>query len=92
MSAYIFVTAEGYTFQPGSESKDPDVENLQVLGFAQGNNPQQAFANLLAEDTWLAETTFDELTCYELKHPDYQERSTRFSIRSVVWRAPDRRN
>jgi hypothetical protein len=90
MSAFIFVTAEGYTFQPGSESKDPDVENLQVIGFAEGGNPEQAFANLMAEDTWLAETTFDRATCYELRHTDYQQVASYFSIRKAARNAKRR--
>jgi len=47
MSSYIFITTEGYTFQPVSESLEPDVENCQVMGFAQGINKKQAFKNLV---------------------------------------------
>ncbi|MGH4138228.1 hypothetical protein [Clostridium sp.] len=32
MDNYIFLTDEGYTFMPNSESDMPDVENLQVIG------------------------------------------------------------
>ena len=34
MKSYIFITTEGFTYQPGSESPEPDVENCQVIGFA----------------------------------------------------------
>jgi len=27
MGAYIFITTEGYTYQPGSEAVEPDIEN-----------------------------------------------------------------
>ena len=73
MKSYIFITAEGYTFQPESTSIEPDIENCQVVGFAKGKDPQQAFQNLIQENSNLLETTFDELICYELK--DYDEKS-----------------
>ncbi len=64
MKSYIFITAEGYTFQPESTSIEPDIENCQVVGFAKGKDPQQAFQNLIQENGNLLETTFDELICY----------------------------
>lgn len=73
MKSYIFITAEGYTFQPESTSIEPDIENCQVIGFAKGENPKQAFQNMIQENKNLLETTFDELICYELK--DYDEKS-----------------
>lgn len=33
---YIFITFEGFTFQPYSESDVPDIENMQVIGFSEG--------------------------------------------------------
>jgi len=73
VKSYIFITAEGYTFQPESTSIEPDIENCQVIGFAKGENPKQAFQNMIQENKNLLETTFDELICYELK--DYDEKS-----------------
>lgn len=73
MKSYIFITSEGYTFQPESTSIEPDIENCQVIGFAKGENPKQAFQNMIQENKNLLETTFDELICYELK--DYDEKS-----------------
>ncbi len=81
MRAFIFITDEGYTFQPGSESELPDVENLQVLGFAVGVDEKDAFQNLLREDRWLIETTFDGVQCIELKYEDYRHHSAYFSIK-----------
>lgn len=43
MRHFIFLTQEGYTFQPNSESATPDIENLQVLGTASGADEQNAF-------------------------------------------------
>lgn len=71
MNSYIFITTGGYTFQPGSEAIEPDIENCQVIGFAQGINKKQAFKNLIRENAYLLETTFDELICLELQHTDY---------------------
>ena len=65
MYSYIFLTSEGTTFQPDSDSIEPDVENLQVLGFAEGDSPEAAFHALLREDEWLLDTTFSE--CFSLK-------------------------
>ena len=80
MKSYIFITAEGYTFQPESTSIEPDIENCQVVGFAKGKDPQQAFQNLIKENSNLLETTFDELICFELKELDYYRHSNYFYL------------
>jgi hypothetical protein len=84
MSSYIFITAEGTTFLPGSESPTPDVENFQVLGFAQGKNASDAFENLLSQDTWLINSPFDRVTCYELRYDDFEKQARHFSIQDVI--------
>jgi hypothetical protein len=43
MKNYIFLTSEGYTYQPDSESSESDIKNLQVIGVSAGNNSQMAF-------------------------------------------------
>jgi len=58
---YIFLTTEGSTFQPDSTFIEPDIENIQVIGFASGNTAQDAFEQLLKENTYLIETNFDEI-------------------------------
>ena len=68
MKAYIFLTPEGYTFQSNSESAEPDIENLQVIGFAHGNDERDAFERLLKENPYILETTFNELIALELKN------------------------
>ena len=80
MKSYIFITAEGYTFQPKSTSIEPDIENCQVIGFAQGTDANQAFQKLIRESDYLLETTFDEIICFELKHLDYYEHSNYFHL------------
>ncbi len=53
---YIFLTSDGYTFQPDSMSVEPDIENLQVVGFAVGVNSKEAFQKLLGENEYLLKT------------------------------------
>ena len=63
---YVFVTAEGHTYQPGSESIEPDIENLQVLGFGKGATSQEAFDDFLSTYHWLRGMAFCEAYCYRL--------------------------
>lgn len=72
MNSYIFITTEGYTFQPGSQSVEPDIENCQVMGLVHGLDANQAFENLIRENDYLLETSFDELICYELNEPGFR--------------------
>lgn len=81
MRTFIFVTSEGSTYQPNSDSSIPDVENMQVLGFATGANEEEALANLLDENNWLRESSFNNFVCFELEHPNYQDHSKSFSIK-----------
>jgi hypothetical protein len=84
MRSFIFVTHEGYTYQPDSESIEPDVENLQVLGFATGVDDDDAFKNLIREDEWLVQSAFDNVKCLELKHEDYEHHARFFSIKNAL--------
>lgn len=66
MSYYIFLTNEGSTYQPNSESIEPDCANTQVIGIASGNNEDEAFESLKKENTYLSTMSFDEVYCYKL--------------------------
>lgn len=66
MKHYIFITPEGFTYQPDSESFEPDIENLQVLGFDSGDDADAAYRNLLQNSEWLLNTSFDEVWAYEV--------------------------
>ncbi len=81
MYNYIFLTHEGYTFQPNSESEIPDIENLQVIGFSVGNSADEAFANLLHENSYLQETTFDEVYCYKLDR-EYEQTRRDYNLKT----------
>lgn len=83
MRSFIFVTSEGSTFQPNPEQIGTEIDNLQVLGFSEGRDDQHAFENLLKENAWVGQTTFNEILCIELLHLDYQNNSTRFYIKQT---------
>ncbi|WP_295021895.1 hypothetical protein [Sulfurimonas sp.] len=63
---YIFITFEGFTFQPHSELDVPDIENMQVIGFSQGIDTKEAFNTLLQQQQYLQNTTFNEIIAMEL--------------------------
>lgn len=64
---FIFITFEGMTFEPNSESDVPDIENMQVIGFEEGFNMDEAFDNLKKNQKHLADTAFDEIIGIELR-------------------------
>ena len=72
MDNYIFLTSEGYTFQPNSDAESSDIENLQVLGFAMGIDSDEAYNNLLITNPYLKHTSFKEIFCYKLDK-DYEQ-------------------
>lgn len=47
MNRYIFLTTEGYTYQPNSESIEPDCDNAQLIGIVEGENQKEAFKSEL---------------------------------------------
>ena len=75
MNKYIFLTTEGYTYQPNSESIEPDCENAQLLG----NNQEEAFENLLKKYPYLKDSNFEEVYCYQLAD-NYEETMKSFII------------
>jgi hypothetical protein len=77
---FIFITTEGYTYQPNSDSVEPDVENCQVVGFAKGKNEKEAFTNLIKGDEFLLDTTFNEIISIELKNDNYFDGSKYFYL------------
>ncbi len=78
---YIFLTDEGYTYQPKSEAIEPDIENLQVLGFGAGETPEAAFHDFLETYSWIGETTFRTTYCYRLGE-DYCRDVREFMLKS----------
>ena len=79
MGKYIFLTTEGLTYQPNSISSEPDIENMQVIGFAQGDTVQDASRNLLELNGYLADTNFNEIFAIQLADDDREY----FSLRDI---------
>jgi len=67
MKKYIFITAEGTTYQPDTTSVMSDIENLQVVGFGNGISPEDAAKNMLKENEHLKTTNFNEIIGIEIK-------------------------
>lgn len=65
MKKYIFVTPEGHSESPNGKEFD----NLQVVGFAEGESEVEAIKNLLKENEWIWDSGFNvaEFIGYELK-------------------------
>ena len=80
MREYIFLTTEGTTFQPDSTSSEPDIENMQVIGFVGGDTVQDAVIRLVELNEYLANTNFDEIFAISLAddHREY------FSLRDIL--------
>jgi len=70
MKSFIFITSEGDTFQPDSDSSVPDIENCQVLGFGNGVDSADAFRNFLKDNEFLLDTSFDEVKALELANDE----------------------
>jgi len=64
---FIFLTPDGVTYSSPLQP-EPDVDNLQVVGIAEGEDEEEAFENLLKENPWILNTHFDELICIEIKN------------------------
>ena len=69
---FIFITFEGITFQPNSEDIMPNIENMQVFGFAKGKNSKEAFENLKIKNIYLVNTTCNEIIAIELKEKKFE--------------------
>ncbi len=66
MKEYIFITPEGYTFQPESDFVESEMDNLQVLGLSEGLNTDNAIYNFIQENKFLKELNFDNVLVFEL--------------------------
>ena len=66
MNNCLFLTNEEYTYQPDSESIEPDCENSRLIGISSGNTQEEAFKNLINEKEYLRQFNFNEIYCYKL--------------------------
>ena len=82
MAEYIFLTTEGSTFQPRSISSEPDIENMQVIGFARGDTVQDAATRLVDLNEFLADTSFDDIFAIQIA----DEHREHLSLRGLIQR------
>jgi hypothetical protein len=68
---FLFVTFDGVTFS-SDELDEPDVDNLQVLGYGEGLDEDEAFKDFLAQNQWVLEKRFEEAICVEIKNRIYK--------------------
>lgn len=64
MKKFIFLADEGSTQTPENE----DIENLQVLGWSDGDSLESALSNLNIENPYLKEAGFSKTIAMELKN------------------------
>jgi len=76
INRFIFISNEGYTYQPNSNTDIPDIENSQVIGFSSGKDEVEALNNLLEENKYIKETSFDQIISYQLSSDS--ERSKKY--------------
>jgi len=67
MKKFIFLTNEGFTLQPHSEDYEPDIENMQVIGFGEGGSVDGALENMLEHNSYIEKTTFNKVYGIEIK-------------------------
>jgi hypothetical protein len=73
MRHFIFLTHEGFTLTP----ENRDIENLQVLGSASGENEDEAFEVFIKEYEYLKHDDYDDVFAMELVN----ERQHYFSLK-----------
>ena len=54
MTTFIFYTDEGYTIAPNNE----ELNNLQVLGFEEGETKEEALVKLYENNEWIKANGF----------------------------------
>jgi hypothetical protein len=79
---YLFYSTEGYTQQPdpigminGCEAQS---NNLQVIGTGSGINADDAFKNMLIENPYISDTTFNVVHGIETVYQGYKRASTHY--------------
>jgi hypothetical protein len=66
MNSYIFLTDEGYTFQPETEEEPVVIDTLRMIGTAIGSDAMHAYRNLIADNPHLQEKRFEKIFCYQI--------------------------
>ncbi len=63
---YIILSNQGYTFSPNNDSTEPDIDNIQVLGFAEASTPKVAFEKFCKENEHIKSLGYSKVKLYEL--------------------------
>lgn len=56
MNHYVFYTSEGFSQTPLGE----DIENMQILGFAEGVSAEKAMKNLFYDNPWIEKSGYSQ--------------------------------
>lgn len=82
MAKFIFMTNEGTTYGEDERGRLEIVENTQVLGTSQGENARNAFLNLICENEWLMNFSFENVFSYKLAE-DFEDAVEYFSLNKI---------
>ena len=61
MKNYLFFTTDGYSFDPNNK----EIPNMQILGFASGNDILEAFKEFKQHQSYLVDFAFKEVVALE---------------------------
>lgn len=78
---YMFVSKEGHTFQPQNNELPTEIDNLQVIGISNGQDENEAFLNLLDENLYLRDSTFNEVFSIQIDS-NFENNKKYFCIKS----------
>lgn len=77
MANYIFYTDEGFTISPNNTK----LNNLQILGTANGKNPNSAITNLIKNNPWITESAFNK---EKIKHHKILKKQAENNLKFVI--------
>jgi len=81
MANYVFYTDEGFTMSPNNTKLD----NLQVLGAANGSSLEGALTNLIENNPWINESGFNKEKIKHHKILNKQDENNLKSILEYMW-------
>ncbi len=62
---FMFFTPEGRTYSSEDEIF-PDVDDLQILGYGEGSDVNEAFEDFLSKNKWVLNTNFNQVNVVEI--------------------------
>lgn len=80
MHYYIFLAAVGENCKLDGDINFMDNNNIKVIGIEKGHNQEEAFNNLIANNSSLFDMDFKETVCYQLAD-NYEESKKHFNLR-----------